>query len=131
MTYKKLIRNENFSFLQMKNLTLYLQNLEKEKEIFTVRNPNLSWTGFPERQRRENGGKGNKERDPGWEFSRSDKKKKNQFINSKSPRRINKKNYTPDYITMRLQIMKGKNKYFKAVTGKKKLLSKYWWLTSQ
>lgn len=44
-----------------------------------MKNPNLSWTGVPDRQRGENGGKGNKERDPGWEFL-SDKKKINSSI---------------------------------------------------
>lgn len=71
------------------------------------------------------GAKATKKEIPAGNFQQVIKKKKNQFINSKSPRRINKKNYTPDYITTRLKIMKGKNKYFKSSHRKKKLLSKY------
>lgn len=41
--------------------------------------------------------KDNNGRDPGWEFE------KHQFINSKSPSRINKEKYTPGYITMKHQ----------------------------
>lgn len=69
----------------MKNLTLYVRKLKKEEqnETATVKNSNLSWTGVPETQeRKREWGKGDNERDPGWEFSRSDEK--HQFINSKS-----------------------------------------------
>lgn len=45
---------------------------KRAKQTVTVRNPNL--TGVPEREEKEKMGKGNDDRDPAWELSRSDKK---------------------------------------------------------
>lgn len=63
---------------------------KRAKQTVTVRNPNL--TGVPEREEKEKMGKGNDDRDPAWELSRSDKK--HQSINSENRCRINKRKHT-------------------------------------
>lgn len=93
-----------------------------------MRNSNLSWTGVPERQEREREwGKRDNERDPDWEFSRSDEK--HQFINSKIPREYIKR-------TIHLAISQGDcrkwdRKKNRKSSHSKRLLLEHWWLTSQ